>query len=304
MANNPSLEEIKEKLRNLRALQHGNTTEGEAAAAAAMISKLLQKYALREEDLIEEDEETIFMRRTIDFGTTNPEAVKWRGNLLNTLATYNFCKAIRELDVRKDKEGYYVYSKSRYSKRKRKTIAGKPIWTATGKYFLVGEPHNVEAVQSLYMYISEEIVFGARSHWRMKVEELDLKQLKHPSLDEKTLAAGKKAYAEFERKFKTAYRRGAVSRINERFAEQYRLDVNTVPNQHALKRINRELEIAVKEMQDEAGFEPRALALRETKVNAAGYRGGREKGKSIKIQEEFGGTRVALASEKQMALNA
>lgn len=141
--NSMSLEDIRQKIRSLRALERGATTQGEAEAAARAAAALLERYRLSEAEVeaagaepneacILDDEPVYSYRR----------AEQWRMDLVNVLS---------------DGYGVVMYRERKFGRRADKP-KGRVQMGFDYKICLVGRPSDVLIVRYLYSWLSVEAV--------------------------------------------------------------------------------------------------------------------------------------------------
>ena len=92
---NQKLDEIQSKLRKLQKLYEGAkeiNSEGEAAAAAAAIQRLLTQYNLTMDEIgVEPDKDAIVQQETSGYSYRTIGG-QWEQKLLSVLCKYNFCR--------------------------------------------------------------------------------------------------------------------------------------------------------------------------------------------------------------------
>jgi hypothetical protein len=232
-------------------------------------------------------DEMEFINEVFDVETSSPDAIEWRGALLNVLAKYNFCKVIQVISHRTDKYGRPYVQKYETKKGTRSTF----VTARTSKFHIIGQPHNVEIVKGLYFYLSSNITKHSRNAWKIRRASLSSSIPKNMMIRE-------------ERIYKKSFRIGAVNAISERFQAQRREDINSNPNVNALVvKADKNLLDAVDKFLN--GAETRTTINRNKTLDFAAYHSGVEHGKSLKIQEEFNTQQKAIGSSKKvLALNA
>lgn len=267
---NDQMNEIRARIAKLNALKEGAKSEGEAAAAAAAISRLLFKHNIDMADIpdIEELYEEPFTaeewdlrpKRSKNQSNNKPsyDAVGWREQLVFVIAKYNFCKIIRLIS-----QGPSMKKNGEV----RKNGAAK----SSGFIGIVGQPTNVEVVKALYKYLENEIIVATRNAWKV---EKDLNPFTN------------------ENDWKRSYRYGIVTTILARFEAGRRNDIaDDEERGNAL--------VIVKEKKLNDAFNAAFTSSGSAKPPARnlswnGYAGGQERGKTMKIQHEFGNNRLAL----------
>lgn len=178
--NNQKLDEVKAKLRKLQNLYQGAkeiNSEGEAAAAAAAIQRLLLEYNLTMESIGVEPEKNAMTSEDWSGYTYKSIGGWWEQKLVSVLCKYNMCKCFiygssyKRLAIVGTKENmemvkwlrgflsekYVALSKESYAKyikdRKERIANGNPKWEdfespmSKDKYqrsFLVGCCHGLE----------------------------------------------------------------------------------------------------------------------------------------------------------------
>jgi hypothetical protein len=197
-------EAIIEQIRRIRNLAENAATEGEAAAAAAAMQRLLQKYNLDlaeipagvPDDLRDEpvDDETIQVQ-------TKQNDWRWSEELLRPIATYNFCRVI----------GTTVYDAKATKERMSKAAAkGIDSWRVNSVYrralIIVGQPHNREVVKYLYEVLTQTLERLGKAHSTKSTEEGE------------DIGGGRKAYRFSPRR---AFYYGAVEVLTERLAKEW-----------------------------------------------------------------------------------
>lgn len=122
------------RVRKLLALSESPNVN-EAASAAAKAQELILKYNLdlAQIDTGEDDPRKDYMHETIGLGVKRGQVTNWRRDLMLVLAKYNLCKAI--------------------------PFIGMPIIS------IIGQPHNVEMVQHLYVYLTRQFDRLADEEW-------------------------------------------------------------------------------------------------------------------------------------------
>ena len=153
--------ELIERIKKLKALEESNRV-GEAAAAAAKVQQLLAEHNLTLLDLETEKEPDY-----INKGFTGFNA-EWKRQLFFALGSMNFCRAI-------------------LNKR-------------SGIMHLVGQAHEVEVVNYLYVTLSRQINRLCDESWNVEKRE-------HPT--------------ERARSWKDSFRKGAVVEIRNRLREEW-----------------------------------------------------------------------------------
>lgn len=136
-------ERIIDQIRRIRNLAENAGTEGEAAAAAAAMSRLLSKHNL---DLSEiptgeandELDEPISNETIVT--QTKQSDYRWREELLIAIATYNFCRVLHTT----------TYEPGTYKSR--------------SAIILIGQPHNREVVKFLYDLLTETLTRLSKVH--------------------------------------------------------------------------------------------------------------------------------------------
>ena len=138
----------------------------------------------------------------------------------------------------------------------------------SGYGHLIGERANMEVVMSLYNYLKEEIRNLTRNSWKIEA----------PYRTKKS-----------ETKWKSSFRLGCVATLRDRF-KAMRKEFYTTDKSNALViQKEKELQDAMKELL------PGTSALaRNTTMDMAGFAGGAENAKSLKLQNEVAEKRVAL----------
>lgn len=136
------LDKVKEKIRRLLALaEHPNTNIHEAEQAAAKAQELMFKYNLRESQIPSEQRgKEEWIRKTHDLG--KGKSLGWKRDLFFGVAKFNFCRGIAIHDI--DWRGHLH---------------------RTPYMDIVGEPHNIEFVEYLVVYLSDEIGRLSEKFW-------------------------------------------------------------------------------------------------------------------------------------------
>lgn len=127
-------ENVLHRIKKLKALADDKANVNEAANAAAMAQKLIEKHRIEEAELFEltdeEDQEEVGEQDLETFNGTN--MVRWRLDLANHLAYYNNCKTVS-------------YRGNRRSKRQAKmTIVGRPSDVSTVRYLFQSLTRDIE----------------------------------------------------------------------------------------------------------------------------------------------------------------
>jgi hypothetical protein len=169
---------ILEKIALMKDLQERAGTPGEAAAAAAGIQRLMFRYNISEIEVqrATRDESEGFDREDYNIGGRE----MWKATLLNTIASFNFCRM--------------VY----FTGRKGGNIGA-----------LIGKKNNIIVTTNLYEFLVDELVRLAEIAWREAVEEVQEQRIpfmRQPSMNAKS--------------FKNAFYLGAVQEIRNRLREQ------------------------------------------------------------------------------------
>lgn len=142
---NKDLEKILNRLRKLKTFYEGAkkiNSEGEAAAAAAKIQRLLTQYNLSMEEITPEERNDEVMHEVASGYTFKSIGGIWEFKLVHVLAKWNFCQA-------------YIYGNSY------KTI------------LLVGKPENVETVKWLRSLLSEKFVSFSKDRYKEYKETIE-----------------------------------------------------------------------------------------------------------------------------------
>lgn len=132
------LESILAKLSDLQHLANNAGTEGEAAAAAAAVQRLLFKYNLSMADIGEKGEAGRAFERS-DFtigGDLNASTNKWKAHLLAVICAANFCGCVQRGS-----------SRTRWS-----SADEEPEPNAT----VVGRPANIPVALGMFEYLEKE----------------------------------------------------------------------------------------------------------------------------------------------------
>jgi hypothetical protein len=192
-------ERIIDQIRNIRNLADNAGTEGEAAAAAAMMQRLLQKYNLdlsmipegQPDDLRDEpvSDETIKVQ-------TKQNDWRWRMELLQAIATYNFCRTLQTS----------VFDKE--ATEKARAAGKKNSWRSVYREgtIVIGQPHNREVVRFLYDLLTQTL------------ERLGKAYSTRSTDDGEDIGDGRKAYRFSERR---AFYYGAVEVLRTRLANEW-----------------------------------------------------------------------------------
>lgn len=132
----------KSKLEKIARLMEAAGTPGEAEAAAAAFQRLVMKMNLTAEDLkgLGKDDGAEYVSQTVIVAPEGKTGVTWRVYLLNAVARYNFCQAIR-------------------------------VGAHGGRMYLVGQRRNVEAVMSMYVTMGPVFERLAVASWHAEAAE-------------------------------------------------------------------------------------------------------------------------------------
>jgi Protein of unknown function (DUF2786) len=217
-----------DKLRKLAALRDHNDNQHQAAAAAAKLQELLFKYNLDMSAIAGAQDNTKMYQKWHEFlGHT-----EWKKKLFYILCDTNFCKAL------------YDPSMSDY------------MW-------VVGKPHNKEAVVYLYEYLAKELEYLADF-------ELGIQRLINIVQDKKS-----KVWA---KTWRTSFMYAALPIIHDRLKEQW--NQNSHENSQTMALVvttGKELQDALNEHFPRRGYHSaRKLGAIHADGSAAGKRVGAE----------------------------
>lgn len=254
-----SHEKIIEQIRSIRRLMDNAGTEGEAAAAAAAMARLLSKYNL---DLSEipvgdaDDERDEAVSKEDILTQLKNNDYKWRENLLTAVASYNFCRVLHT----------------------EKWVDGK----VRSHMILIGQPHNREVAKFLYELLASTLERLSKAHSTISPErkmELDMAK-----------ALGIKPRYTFSPRRSFLY--GAVTTISERLRDEWVQFARPVDgNDKALvlvRNTTRELSIFVHKTWPRLGTH-KVQEDRRATLDEGGYRAGQEAGRNIGLHRAVGG---------------
>jgi hypothetical protein len=127
-------EELKAKLIYVTTLKERATTQGEAEAAAAALTRLMTRYGLAQMhlDMLVQDKKagSSFTHDMVDLGA----AAQWRRNLFFAICKYNFSTMVQERN--------------------------------STKVHFIGEKRNLELIQSMYAWLVLEVNAVADQAWK------------------------------------------------------------------------------------------------------------------------------------------
>jgi len=234
------LTRIIERAQKLKNLADRAGTVDEAAVAAQKLQELLFKYNLDMAVLETGDEQdarsATVTRQDYNLGNEGGQ-VTWKRQLLGIIADFNFCRVV--------------------------------IWTGSDRAAIVGEPHNITVVTSLYEYLKVALI-------RMADEAYD-----RDKADGVTAAS--------RTKYRYWFYRGALVAIHDRLAAQRAQD-EAQADEKALVLVDERVSQAFAEMFPN---------LRSERVSAQGYadqaalRSGHRAGHSVALDPQVGSGGVA-----------
>ena len=244
----PTLEEMSvdekarviERIRGLLAKGYQTTNEHEQEAFLAKAQELLLRYNLAESQVYGGRAKKSDMKKyTFDIGEGGD--ISWRRQLIYDIAKLNFVAAVYD--------------------------------TGTSKVHLVGEQHNVQVVQYLFVYVSRNILRAATKKWELEMRKPSWKRASHNG-----------------RAFKNAFYHGAVAGVRDQMTRAKKKVGEETANNMAL--------VVVKDQEVEDAklrFFPNLRKGQVAKVqDNGGWETGYAEGKSMPIQPAV--TRQAKAS--------
>lgn len=249
------IERIIDQVRRIRNLAENAGTEGEAAAAAAAMARLLSKYNLDLSDIPvgEEDDE---LDEPVDHETiqtqTKQSDYKWRELLLASIASYNFCRVL-------------------HTER----------WIAGAKrscMIVVGKPHNREVVKFMYEIITEALV-------RMSKEVPTISEARKEELEFSKLIGQKPRYTFSPRR---SFLYGAVEVITQRLREAHVEFRASSDRALVVVDMNRkDLDLYVSKQWPRTGTH-RYQEDSRASLDRDGYEKGKAAGRSLQFQQGIG----------------
>jgi hypothetical protein len=252
-------EKIIEQIRSIRRLMDNAGTEGEAAAAAAAMARLLSKYNLDLAEIpvdSESDERDEAISKEEILTQTKNNDYKWREELLTAVASNNFCRVLHT----------------------EKWVDGK----VRAHMILIGQPHNREVAKFLYELLASTLERLSKAHSTVSPErkhELELAK-----------ALGIKPRYTFSPRRSFLY--GAVTTISQRLrAEWIQFATPVDGNDKALvlvKNNARDLSIFVQQTWPKLGVH-RIQEDRRATLDEGGFRAGQEAGRNIGLHRAVGG---------------